>query len=135
MVELTGGCLCGAVRYRLDPRGGNADFCHCGRCRRASGAATVAWIQVDPVAFTVTAGQPARHASTPRTIRHFCPACGSHLFMTDADGRSVGVTLGTLDDPNAVAPAAHGWDSARPRWLPVCDGLPRYHEDPPYDRA
>jgi hypothetical protein len=133
--HLTGRCLCGAVGYALDPTGGVADFCHCGACRRAGGAAAVAWIQVPPAQFRLTRGTPARHHSSARSARHFCAACGSQLFMTDPEGRSVGVTLGTLDDPEAVRPAAHGWDARRPSWLMLCDGLPRYPGEAPYDES
>jgi hypothetical protein len=132
--EITGRCLCGVVAYALDPAGGIADFCHCGACRRAGGAAAVAWIQVPLAQFRVTSGSPAAYASSPRATRFHCAACGSQLFMTDPDGRSVGVTLGTLDDPEAVRPSAHGWDSRRPSWLVLCDGLPRHDGETPYDR-
>lgn len=135
MTRISGGCLCGAVRYAVEADGGIADFCHCTTCRRASGAAAVAWLQVSPEQFAVTAGTPATYAASARGTRHFCGACGAHLFMTDPDGRSVGVTLGTLDDPEAVRPAAHGFDRSRPGWLVLCDGLPRYDGDPPYDAA
>lgn len=133
-MRLTGGCLCGAVRYEVDPTDGIADYCHCSTCRRAGGAAAVAWLQVAPSQFAVTAGEAVAFASSAGASRHFCGRCGSQLFMRDAQGRSVGVTLGTLDDPEAVPPTAHGWDSARPRWLVLADDLPRHPGDPPYDR-
>ncbi len=133
MDQLTGGCLCGSVRYVLDPSGGIADFCHCARCRRASGAATVAWLQIPPGQFTITTGEARSHAGTGGMRRHFCGSCGSQLYMTDPEGRSVGVTMGTLDTIDAVRPTAHGWDSARPTWLMLCDELPRFTGDPPYD--
>ena len=53
--------------------------------------------------------------------------------MTDDEGRSVGVTLGTLDEPSAVKPTVHGWTSAQVAWFCVADDLPRYERNPPYD--
>ncbi|BBE72438.1 GFA family protein [Oharaeibacter diazotrophicus] len=133
MARIGGGCLCGAVRYAVETDGAVVDFCHCTSCRRAGGAAAVAWMQVPPPAFAVVAGTARGYASSAGMTRFFCPACGSQLFMTDREGRSVGVTLGTLDDPEAVRPTAHGFDAERPSWLPVCDGLPRFDGAPPYD--
>lgn len=128
-----GGCLCGHVRYELDPTNGVADYCHCRACRKATGGATVAWIQVPPAQFTVTAGRPSAYASSAGSQRWFCPRCGAHTHMSDRAGRSIGVTLGTLDDVDAVTPRGHGFDAVRPAWLCLADDLPRYPGPPPHD--
>ena len=133
MAGLVGGCLCGRVRYAAESDGAIIDYCHCDSCRRSTGGATVAWMQVRPDRFRVTLGEAATYRSSPGALRHFCPTCGSQLYMTDDEGHSVGVTVGTLDDKEAVAPAAHGWDGDRPRWLCLADDLPRFAADPGYD--
>jgi hypothetical protein len=134
MAEFVGGCLCGAVRYRVTTRPGDvADYCHCSQCRKAGGAPVLAWVQVPPDCFTVTRGAARAFVSSDRATRWFCGDCGSPLYMTDHASRSVGVTLGTLDDPNAVPPTVHGWTSARLAWLHIADSLPKYPESPPYD--
>ena len=133
MALLSGRCLCGRVRYEADSDGAMVDYCHCDSCRRSTGGATVAWMQVRPDRFRIIAGEAAAYASSEKMVRYFCSSCGSQLFMTDAGGRSVGITLGTLDDKNAVAPAAHGWDGDRPSWLCLADDLPRFVGDPDYD--
>jgi hypothetical protein len=131
---LTGGCHCGAVRYEVTADGGEvADYCHCVQCRKASGAPVTAWVQVAPARFAVTAGAATSFASSAEATRWFCAACGSPLHMTDAVGKSVGVTLGTLDDLVAISPTVHGWYGARVEWFEVADGLPRFLESPPYD--
>jgi hypothetical protein len=132
--RLSGGCLCGAVRYAVWADGAEVvDYCHCGQCRKASGAPVTAWLQVAPARFAVTAGEATAFASSAAAVRWFCGACGSPVYMTDAQGRSVGVTLGTLDEPAAVSPSVHGWYGARVEWFDVADGLPRFLESPPYD--
>lgn len=134
MAELSGGCLCGAVRYHVTTQPGDvADYCHCRQCRKAGGAPVLAWVQVPPERFTVTQGAAKAFASSDRATRWFCGACGSPLYMTDAQARSVGVTLGSLDDPGAVPPTVHGWTGAQLPWLHIADTLPRYAESPPYD--
>ncbi len=133
-MQLDGGCLCGAVRYWVETLPIDvADYCHCAQCRKASGAPVTAWVQVPPERFNVIQGQATGFASSAHSTRWFCAACGSPLYMTDNANRSVGVTLGTLDDANAVRPTVHGWTSARLDWLRMEDGLPRHPESPPYD--
>lgn len=133
-MRLEGGCLCGRVRYAVEVRDGDpADVCHCGQCRRWTGAPAAAWVQVPPGRFALGRGQPRGFGSSGRGTRWFCPACGASLYMTDPDGRSVGVLLGSLDDPEAIAPRAHGWAGAALAWFVLDDGLPRHAEDPPYD--
>ncbi|QUD88394.1 GFA family protein [Phenylobacterium montanum] len=133
-MRLQGGCECGGVRYAVEALPGDvADYCHCGQCRRTSGAPVTAWIQVSPRRFSVTKGQAKAFRSSSRATRWFCRDCGGQLYMTDDEDRSVGVTLGTLDDPAAVTPTVHGWESARVRWLCIADDLPRYEREPPYD--
>lgn len=128
-----GGCLCGTVRYSVETGGAIVDYCHCRLCQRASGAPVVAWLQVAPGRFALTAGSTASHASSATCERHFCGRCGSQIFMTDRDGRSVGVTVASLDKPEAVEPATHGWTSSQMPWLVIADDLPRSPGDPPYD--
>lgn len=131
---LTGTCLCGAVAYEIEHLAGDvADICHCGQCRKASGAASLPWVQVASSRFRVTRGMARAYASSAHATRWFCDNCGTPLYMTDDQNRSVGVTLGTLDHPEAVRPTVHGWMSARIAWEALDDTLPRYREAPPYD--
>ncbi len=132
--SLTGGCLCGAVAYRLDYEPGDvADMCFCRECRKASGAGALPWVQVPPSRFAVTHGVARGFASSPGATRWFCPDCGTPLYMTDAQGRSVGVPLGTLDKPEAIRPTTQGWVCERVSWQGLDEALPGYEKAPPYD--
>jgi hypothetical protein len=133
-MQLTGGCLCGAVRYEVKHLAGDVvDYCHCAECRKAGGAPVVAWLEVAPSRFRVVRGAAKGFASSARATRWFCADCGSQLYMADNAGGLVGVTLGTLDDPGQVLPTVHGWESERVAWLRIDDSLPRYDKSPPYD--
>lgn len=133
-MHATGACLCGAIRYEIwHTQNDMADYCHCEQCRRASGAPVVAWVEVAPERFRITQGMAKPFPSSSRATRWFCPDCGTQLYMTDAANRSVGVTLGTLDDPGAVPPTVHGWEAERVGWFQVADDLPRYPQTPPYN--
>ncbi len=130
---LTGTCLCGAVAYEVNTIAGDvADICHCVQCRRASGAASLPWVQVPPERFRITRGTAKAFASSAHATRWFCGNCGTPLYMTDDANRSVGVTLGTLDQPDSIHPTVHGWLSEHVAWAALED-LPGYGQAPPYD--
>ena len=133
-MQLAGGCLCGAIRYRIDHQDGDvADYCHCLQCRRASGAPVTAWVQVPPNRFATVQGSAKGYASSDSSTRWFCQNCGSQLYMTGTDGRTVGVLTATLDDPAKVPPTVHGWHGERLAWFDTTDALPRFERHPPYD--
>lgn len=116
---LQGGCLCGAVRYRLG-RIESAYWCHCTMCRRASGASALPWASVARADFALTRGALKTYASSPGVARGFCGACGSPILFDMASEAAVDVTLGTLDDPGRVVPTHHIWTTTA---LSMSDGL------------
>ncbi len=125
--EFTGGCLCGAVRYRATGEPLVVAHCHCSLCRKASGAPFVTWIAFPVDAFAFTRGEARVYNATEKAERGFCPACGSQLTFRHAESaRQVDVTVGSLDDPDAVTPVDHIWASSRVAWLTMDDGLPRH---------
>jgi GNAT superfamily N-acetyltransferase len=122
---VTGGCCCGAVRYRIEAPLLDVAHCHCGTCRRASGAPLVTWVTVPASAFAVTAGTPATFAASARAERAFCGACGTALtWRGHASPDTIDVTVGSLDAPESVVPTMHIWTSRRLSWLRVDDQLP-----------
>lgn len=126
---LTGGCLCGQVRYRLK-KVEAAFFCHCAMCRKASGANALPWVSLARGDFALTAGTLARYASSPGVARGFCGACGSPILFDMAVEDAVDVTVGTLDDADAVTPSHHIWTrSALHMSEGLGPGLPRYERE------
>ena len=129
---LTGGCLCGAVRYRVETPSELHYLCHCTDCQRHGGGTYHAAIVVAWAYFELT-GETARGevtAESGRTIaRHFCPACGTHLFVTQwpVAGR-VSVKAGTLDDLGLFQPRYEIWTRSRPDWSPELPGLISFKE-------
>lgn len=124
-----GGCLCGAVRYAALGRPANVNLCHCRMCRKASGAAVVAWASypTDVVRFE---GAPAWRKSSERAERAFCPKCGAAIaWRLLSDPANIDLTVGTFDEPDDLKPVDHLWMDARIKWLKIDDNLPRYHEE------
>lgn len=126
-----GGCLCGAVRYRVSGAPLRVSNCHCGTCRKASGAPFVIWGVFEAKNFTITKGEPARFASSSRAMRQFCGRCGSALAAHYVADEIIGVTVGTLDRPGHLPPTRHIWTSSRLAWVTLADDLPRYAHDSP----
>ena len=108
--NLTGGCLCGAVRYRL--RGEPYDVVHCHRksCRRVSGAAFVTWFTVRVADLDWRGEKPVLYHSSAAVSRGFCPHCGSTLsYRHESDPEEIDITASSLDHPETLAPAGHIW--------------------------
>lgn len=126
-MDWSGGCLCGAVQYRATADPIRAVNCHCGMCRRISGAAFLTHVHFPIGAFTWTQGEPTRYRSSAFAARGFCPQCGSTLTMHEAvlDDR-VQVTLGSLDQAAEVRPDDHVWTESQLPWLRIDDDLPRF---------
>ena len=73
-------------------------------------------------------GPIRRMNSSPNLARGFCSVCGTTLFSERQDPAVIGLTLGSLDDPNQFAPTDHIWTSSKQSWLRLDDGLPQHVE-------
>jgi hypothetical protein len=130
--ELEGGCQCGAVRYAVRGAPLLAAICHCTMCRRASAAPAVAWAMFAQDQMRFTRGPPAIYASSPEAQRGFCATCGTQIsFMASFIPGLIDITIGSLDQPEAITPTLHYWHDKRLSWVRFDDGLPRYPEFPP----
>ena len=102
--RLTGGCQCGAVRYRLEAEPTGANVCHCRMCQKASGGPFMAFAGVRFDELVWTRGAPRVFASSALAERGFCADCGTPLTYRLLDRDRISVTIGSLDRPSAVAP-------------------------------
>ncbi|HET8728022.1 MAG TPA: GFA family protein, partial [Alphaproteobacteria bacterium] len=85
-----------------------------------------------PRAAMTMSGETARYRSSERLVRHFCPICGTRLFLEPVDApERIGVPLATLEDPNAIRPEQHIWTTSRVGWLDIADDLPQYPHGSP----
>jgi hypothetical protein len=127
--NLTGGCLCGAVRYRAGAI--RAGYCHCRMCQKASGAPVVAWVVVARESLAFTQGTPVEYRSSTKASRLFCGTCGSPLIFREHESQEIDINLATLDEPEGVVPSYHIYAAARQPWLHIADDLPRFAEERP----
>ena len=126
---LTGGCMCGAVRYETSGTSHRVIHCYCESCRKHTGApaVTLAVFKVDQVAFSGEARKV--YASSPGVGRAFCGDCGSPLTWETELG-SLGpvcaLHISSFDDPEALRPDSHSFYPERYSWFDIADELPRY---------
>lgn len=126
---LTGGCLCGNVRYRLTGSPNNVTYCHCETCRRAAGAPVVVWAEYPVSQVELDQSAMRFYESSAIGERGFCPRCGTTLTFQYIQGReNIDISAATLDDPDQLPPEDHLWTKSRISWFEVDDTLPRYKE-------
>ncbi len=134
---VTGGCMCGAVRYETTGESFGVIHCHCQSCRKHNGApvVTVAGFKTDQVKFS--GDERKIYESSPGVGRAFCGNCGTPLTW-EGDGGDLGpiveLHISTFDNPDALVPSAHAFYSERITWMDIADNLPRYEgfsEDSP----
>lgn len=123
--HLSGGCQCGAVRYRLTVPLGKAGICHCRMCQKAFGNFGAALVSVAAEGVTWTRGKPAEFRSSAIVARGFCASCGTPLYMREDGDPTYEIAIGSLDDPNVIAPMTEqsGIES-KVRWFDAMFGLP-----------
>jgi len=128
MTESTGGCLCGAVRYRVRDRLRPVVFCHCDQCRLTSGH-YVAATACRRASLDVTGEERLTwYRSSASAERGFCSVCGSNLFWRPIDGAGISIMAGTLDTPTGLAAKAHIFVASASDYYAIDDGLPSFDD-------
>jgi hypothetical protein len=125
-VTASGGCQCGAVRYRASAMLDTSHICHCRMCQKAAGNFFIALIGIPKDALTWTRGTPATFKSSEHVERGFCRACGTPLYYDYAGSRHLSVTTGSLDNPAAFPPRVQFGTEGRMPWF---DALPALTEE------
>ena len=117
----TGGCQCGAVRYRVDGALAHPHICHCRMCQKAAGNFFMPLAKVQSSETAITRGEVAWFHSSDPVRRGFCANCGTPLILETVGAPHLFITLGSLDDPAAVRPqAVYGVEAAMPWIAEVC---------------
>jgi len=123
-VSLTGGCQCGAVRYRLTAKPTGSNVCHCRMCQKASGGPFMAFAGVALDDLVWTRGAPKVFASSTVAERGFCGGCGTPLTYRIIGRNRVSVTIGSLDRASDAAPLMQYGVDSKVAWLDSITALP-----------
>ncbi len=121
---LTGGCQCGAIRYRLEGAPLRANICHCRMCQKAGAAPFMAFAAIPHERFHLTKGVIATFPSSDIAERGFCAKCGTPLTYSGVKGATISVTILSLDNPNALAPDTQLGVESQVHWLAGALSLP-----------
>lgn len=122
--EFEGGCLCGAVRYRVRLEKAEGYYCHCRMCQLAFGSVFAPWINVALADLTWLAERPKRYASSRIAERGFCGTCGTPLSFHFNDSPRIDLSIGSFDQPERIRPVSHFAIETRVAPWHVPDGLP-----------
>lgn len=132
---MTGGCLCGALRYEAAAEQVFGGHCYCTDCRRDSGTGHGSNMAVPKAAVTIS-GEEKRYTVTSdsrnEVTRHFCPTCGSSVYSTNSGMEDLVVLrASSLDDPEKFTPQIVVYASRAPSWDAPDSNLPNFPEMPP----
>ena len=134
-VRAEGGCLCGAVRFKVAGAPIRMAQCHCLDCQRASGTGHMS-NAIFRVADVTLTGKTASFASSSDSgnvlTRHFCPTCGGRVFLYNkARPDMIVMAVGAFDDSSWFEPEVVLYTKSRPHWDLTTDAVPTFEAMPP----
>jgi hypothetical protein len=118
---LTGGCLCGAIRYAVNAPVSGLRACHCTDCQKTSGTGSSVNAVIQGKDFSITRGKPkcyaAKAASGRTLLRYFCGDCGAPIYsQREASPERVVVRAGSFDDSSAMKITSNIWTKTARPW-------------------
>jgi len=121
-MQLSGGCACGAVRYRISGEPVRISICHCTQCQKRTGSAFGMGCVFSREAVEVLTGDVTEYeriAESGNRVRfHFCSVCGTSVFWDfEAMPEARGIAAGTLDDTSWLDPRLHVWTKHSQGWF------------------
>jgi hypothetical protein len=131
---MTGGCLCGGVRFEVTGPLVSASWCHCTRCRRRTGSSASPNARVAPGSLRIVSGEELVRCYQPPDgfAKCFCSDCGSQLWSRSPDDPDViSIRMGAFDEDPGIRPMWRQYVAYAAPWDPIPDdGLPRHDERP-----
>ncbi|HEY0526973.1 MAG TPA: GFA family protein [Stellaceae bacterium] len=136
-MTISGGCLCGAVRFEAAGEPLVSLKCHCRDCQYLSGGEPADAVVMPSQAVTVVKGEAraywTRADSGNRVYRSFCATCGTPLFAgNEAHPEAIAIKTGALDEPARFPPKGHIWTASAQPWHHIDPALPSFDRNPPF---
>jgi len=121
-------CYCGAVALLSESAAQSVVHCHCGQCRRLSGAAFTTWVSLSKQAVRLVGTENlVAFNATSNVQRRFCKVCGTHVYTEDQRyPKIVGIPAGIIEGPLGREPRAHYFVSHKAAWHTISDGLRQF---------
>jgi hypothetical protein len=121
-----GGCLCGAVRFRVQAPVRDVVYCHCSQCRRQTGHYYAATEVADASLSVTGEATIAWFDASTFARRGFCRICGSALFWKRRESDVTSVLAGAFDQPSRLRGGMHIFVADKGDYYTIDDGLPRF---------
>ncbi|MDQ0465420.1 hypothetical protein QO010_003207 [Caulobacter ginsengisoli] len=128
----SGGCQCGAVRFKVEGDLGRPSLCHCRMCQKAFGGPYGALVSVKTDRLTWTRGAPSRFQSSNLVRRGFCSACGTPLTFEWSD-KVTDLAIFAFDEPADIVPVVQMATDTAPPWVMDVGDIP--HRSPEESEA
>jgi len=129
-VSWTGGCQCGAIRFRVEGQLGEASICHCRMCQKATGGLFGPYVSAATADLVWSRGEPRRFQSSNKVRRGFCGDCGTPLTF-EYEATHISLAIGALDRPGEIQFAEQLASQARVADFAALAALPEHAEDEP----
>ena len=130
-MSASGGCRCGAVRFRVDGELGEASICHCRMCQKAMGGLFGPFVSAETSELVWTRGARKRFQSSNKVQRGFCADCGTPLTFEFEGAKHIGLAIGALDRPADARFVEQLASGARLADFAALAALPEHAEDEP----
>lgn len=130
MIE--GSCLCGGIKFQVEPIPEKTYNCHCSLCRKAHGAAFATQVFAKGETLKFIQGEELlKEYQGPVGIRAFCSNCGSRLmnFLPDKT-RYLSIALASIDSDTNIKPVSHAFAASKLDWVEPSKDIPCYDEMP-----
>ncbi len=130
---ITGTCLCGAVKLRINGELHQPRYCHCGNCRKFAGSSPAAWALANAAELQHESAEGGViKYNSGRGLRCFCGNCGGPVWFESLDfPEIVAVPLGIIDAGDVPSPTMHLWTDSKPSWCILDDSLDKHPQGPP----
>ena len=130
--NVSGSCLCGSVRFQITPPSTGFRYCHCTRCRKATGAAHAANVFLPESQFKWLAGESLlRQFDLPGAKRfavHFCTKCGTRMPHKITGTENVLIPAGVLDANPDLKPDSSIFWGSKAEWFVETTAIPKHDE-------
>ncbi len=130
--RVSGGCLCGHLRYEAEVYLHDGYICHCTMCQKSTGQPAEITVLIKPGTLRYSKAEPKYFVTSSAGKRGFCGNCGSRLVWQAIDPQDdwqTNLCVGSLDNPSEARMACHIYADTQLPWYDPCDDLPKFSED------
>ena len=131
-VEVTGGCLCGRIRYEAEVFLKNGYICHCTMCQKSTGQPAEITVPIKAGSLKYLGAEPKFYVSSDFGKRGFCGECGSRIVWQASrpeDDWLTNIDVGCLDNPSEARVSSHIFTNTQLPWYQICANLPTFSEE------